>query len=160
MEAVSPQKEVTTMTLREAIVQALCRHGKAVGTTKDGAYWLASKPIKIRDYGGDGIGQNRADTQNYLELRHYRDGNVRARVNVSASHQNGSHGGAGEWYINADAVLDCISAEAVIVALKGIRDDDHGAMLGNAYEDDLTKALEEIGLPGYEPAPDEVEASA
>lgn len=144
------------MTLRQAIEQARCRQGKAAGTTKDGAYWLACKPTKIRDYGGDGIGQNRADTQNYLELRHYRDGSVRARVNVSASHQNGNRGGAGEWYLNADAVLDCASAEAVIVALKSIRDEDHGAMYGDAFEDDLVAAIAALGLPAAEVAPDEV----
>ncbi len=152
------------MTLREAIVQAHCRQGKAAGTTKDGAFWRVikgtadNKRIKIRTYGGNGIGQSSASVDNWLELRHYRDGAVRARVHVDAWHVNGARSGAGDWWLNADAILDFTTAEAVIVALKGIRSEDHGPAYSDMYESELTTALWALGIPASEPAPDEVVA--
>jgi hypothetical protein len=152
------QKEDERMTIREAIEQAHCRRGKAAGTTKDGAYWLACEPIMIRRAGGDGIGNNDADRTNYLELRHYRDGAARARVHVDAYHQNGGRGGGGDWWTNADCVLDATSAEACIVALKGLRCGEERVVYSDWYEDDLTKALGALGVLAHEAAPDEVPA--
>lgn len=145
------------LTLSNAIEQTKCRKGKSDGTTKDGAYWLATKPIVIRSWGSDGIGSNPPDRTNYLELRHYRDGQVRARVNLHSWHQNGAYSGAGDWYANADAILPCESVEAVIVALKGMRYNEW-AVYSDHFEDTLTKALVDLGIAEATPAPDEATA--
>jgi hypothetical protein len=150
-----PGEWIKTMTLTQAIEQAHCRRGKAAGTTKDGAYWLAVDSLHIRSFGGDGIGNGARSCDNYLELRHYRDGQTRARVHMNASHQNGVYGGAGDWYANADAILPCESAEAVIVALKGISVNDTRAY-SDEFAEQLTAALMvQLDMPEADPSPDE-----
>ena len=119
---------------------------------------MAVEPIKIRSFGGDGIGQGARDCTNTLELRHYRDGAVRARVHMHAWHQNGSYSGAGDWYSNADIVLTCQSVEAVIVNLKNISVDETRAY-SDSCEEELAETLEGLGLLEAEPAPDEADAA-
>ena len=149
-----PGEWIKTMTLTQAIEQAHCRHGKASGTTKDGAYWLAIEPIHIRSFGGDGIGNSAPSRIHYLELRHYRNGAARARIHANAEHLNGAYAGAGNSWHNADSILSCESAEGVIVALKAISVNETRAY-SDSYEEDLTAALVGLGLPEMEPAPDE-----
>lgn len=148
------------MTLSEIIESQHCRRGKAAGTTKRGAFWLACEPIRIRSYGGDGIGQNAADMENMLHLRHFRDGDVRATIRVWSWHQNG---GDHSTYMDASSILTAQSVEDVIVALKAIRvEDDYEGYGAPAYsdheEDKLTAALTALGMPVSAPAPDETTA--
>lgn len=137
-------------TLKELIIDRKCRKGESVGTTKSGAFWLACDPIRIRSFGGDGIGQSARNCDNYLQLRHYRSGEVKAVVNYHSWHQNsGTH----DSYISVP-ILDCTTVEDVIVILKGVSDDDTAAY-SNWGEGNLTKALVGLGMAESLPAPDE-----
>ncbi len=142
-------------TLKELIADRKCRKGAAAGTTKRGAYWLACEPIKIRSYGGDGIGQSAPDIDHHLELRHYRSGEIRAMVCRNARHQNS---GTSTRYSPAE-LLDCTTSEQVIVALKGSQVECGYDYSEHAYSDyfadSLTKTLAALGMPDSEPAPDE-----
>ena len=138
------------LTLKNCVEAAKCRKGPAKGTTKRGAYWLAHKPIKIRRAGGDGIGNSGADLTFTLELRHFRGGEVRSTIHCAAYHQNGDH----DSYESLD-LGDCSSVEQVIVRLKGHSFCDGDACYSDFFEDTLTAALVELGLPEREPAPDE-----
>lgn len=138
-------------TLKELIVAAKCRKGQSEGTTKQGAFWLACEPIEIRRYGGDGIGDASADCTNYLHLRHFRDGTVKAAVNFRSWHQN--HG-TNNTYRSCDNILDCTTIEDVIVCLKHISDDGSPAY-SDRQMDYLITALTALGLTESAPAPDE-----
>ena len=74
-------------TLKEIIVETKCRKGESDGTTKQGAFWFACDEILIRSFGGDGVGQSSTDLRNYLQLRHYRNGEVKAVVNFHGKSQ-------------------------------------------------------------------------
>lgn len=141
------------MTIREAIEATKCRKGTADGTTKDGAYWLAIPPVKIRRWGGDGIGNSGADMTTKLELRHYRSGETRAVAHVDGWHQNG--GTRDQWH-RLD-ILDCATVEDVIVALKcGVSGDyDRETVYSDLCEDALQDALAKLGLAVSAPSPDE-----
>lgn len=154
------------MTLREAIGKAHCRHGKAAGTTEYGAYWLCPYTLdkldmRIHNWGGDGVGQNGADHFSYLELQHYRDGTVRARCHHTSWHQNGSYSGGNiSEYVNADSILECQTAEDVIVALKnlhyGSRHFDYATpVYSDHYADTVTEILARLGIPEADQGPDE-----
>ena len=147
-------KRCTMMTIREAIEVKKCRKGAAVGTTKDGAYWLAIEPVKIRSWGGDGIGNSAADLNAHLEFRHYRSGECRAVVHISSCHQNHS---SRHWWHRVE-ILDCTNVEDVIVALKrGVSGDyDRETVYSDLYEESLTKAMTDLGLAIATPSPDEV----
>src|SRR5690606_1635651 len=93
-------------TIRDQVVARKCRVGKAAGTTKHGAYWLACDPITLRRTGGDGIGNNGPAVTYWLELRHYRSGLVQASIHRDAWHQNGSYGGSGDSWETLDSVAD------------------------------------------------------
>ena len=155
-------KNNTTTTLQDLIIAAKCRKGKAEAITKKGAYWLACPAIRIRSFGGDGIGQSSTDCRNYLELRHYRDGTVKVMVNFHTWHQN--HGSS-DTYILAP-VLECHTTEEVIVRLKniGIKEgyyQNFTAAYSDWGQDTLTEALTTLGLPEYEiPSPDDDPAAA
>jgi len=144
------------MTLSEIIESQHCRRGKAAGTTKHGAFWNACENICIRSYGGDGIGQNASDKAHDLQLRHYRDGRVKATVRVWTWHQNHGHH---HTYVAVPSVLACDTVEGVIVALKAIRVDDQygdGVPAYSDYQQDaLTAALVALGMPLAAPAPDD-----
>jgi hypothetical protein len=151
-------------TIRELIELKKCRRGKATGTTKRGAYWLACEPIKIRDYGGDGIGNNAADMDHKLELRYYRDGTIAAVIRYNAWHQNYS---PNDVFTRLDAVLGCETVEDVIVVLKGATvktrswDDGSGGDETHAYsdrcEERLTEALTALGVSAAATSPDDQE---
>lgn len=140
-------------TLKELIIETKCRRGKSAGTTKRGAYWEASESIMIRNYGGDGIGNNSTDWKNFLELRHYRSGEVQAVVNYHGWHQNR---GTTDRYRSVP-ILDCATVEDVIVVLKGVNCEDEAAY-SDSFEDRLTAGLAALGMAECEPAPDEIAA--
>jgi hypothetical protein len=136
--------------LQELIVAAKCRKGPSAGTSKHGAFWFACEPIRIRSFGGDGIGQSSPDRQNYLQLRHYRDGKTKAVVNFHSWHQNhGSH----DSY-RTICILDYTTIEDVIVMLKNLSQDDTPAY-SDLCKEALTEALSALGMPESLPAPDE-----
>lgn len=146
-------------TLREAVEQSHVRSGKSNGTTRRGAYWLACDEIVLREAGGDGIGQSGPDITYYLQIRHYRGGEVRAVVHQAARHQNGSWSGAGDWYRAVD-LGDCATIEDVVVVLKGGIDFHGGDGRETCYSDchyaDIRDALMPLGLAESAPAPDDV----
>lgn len=141
----------TTTTLQDLIIASKCRKGKSHAITAKGAYWLALPPVKIRRYGGDGIGQSYADRANSLELRHYRDGNVEAVVVAESWHQNYGHH---VEEIHTPATT-CTTAEEVVVALKNLTISDLESC-SDYFQQDLIDALVSISLPEYEiPSPDD-----
>jgi hypothetical protein len=137
--------------IRSAIRLAKCRKGEAVAKTKRGSYWLACDRIKIRDFGGDGIGQSAADKKHHLELRHYRDDTVSTKIIGHYWHQNGA---GNDRIIDADVLLDCETVEDVICKLKGMSVGGNHAY-SDMFESDLTDALTGLGLAESAPAPDE-----
>ena len=139
-------------TLKECIESVKCRKGAAAGTTKRGAYWLACEPIEIRRYGGDGIGNSGADCTNYLELRHYRSGEVAAILHGDYWHQNGA--GPDDWE-QVPALLACTTIEFVIVTLKGVSFQDQAHVFSDSKADKLTDALAAIGMAEQDPSPDQ-----
>ncbi len=143
-------------TLKELIVAAKCRKGKAVGITKKGAFWLVCEPVFIRSFGGDGVGQNGSDCRNYLQLRHFRSGDVAAVVKFSSWHQNS---GTENTFQREDSILECIDVEAVIAALKGISENDYFggrcSAYGDNFEQNLTDELTRLGMNESEKSPDE-----
>jgi len=144
----------TTKTLADCIRATKCRKGPAVGTTKNGAFWLAAEPIYIRHTGGDGIGNNGADRKYSLELRHYRDDKVRCAVHLEATHQNGDWGGAGDWWNTVGPLGDCRTAEEMQVVLLGFQmDSEH--VYSSCFADEIERLAEMLGLPVSMPAPDE-----
>lgn len=141
-------------TLQECVENAKCRKGQAAGTTKRGAYWLACGPVMIRSFGGSGIGNSGADCRHYLELRHYRTGEVRALIHGRYWHQDGAKP---DRYQPVE-ILECTTVEQVIVHLKGERigdEDWKDSVYSDYFEDSLTEALVGLGLAQSEPAPDE-----
>ena len=113
-------------TLKELVIARKCRKGNPCATTKQGAFWLACEGIKIRSFGGTGIGNSSPLRKNYLQLRHFRDGSVRAAVNFQSYHKNT---GMENVYCNVD-IDSCSTVEDVIVRLKGISSKEM-----NAYSD-------------------------
>lgn len=140
-------------TLKQCVIDKKCRKGAANGTTKRGAFWLACEPIKIRSYGGDGIGNNAADCTHFLQLRHYRDGEVLAIIHGNYWHQGVS---APDEFVCCDDILECTTVEAVIVALKGEQMPGGNSVFSDYFTGNLTCSLTELGLVENEPAPDEL----
>lgn len=142
---------INMKTLQELIVAAKCRKGESAGTTKQGAFWYACEPILIRSFGGDGIGNASPDRRNFLQLRHFRNGDVKAVINFHSWHQNY---GTSDSY-GTVSILDCTTVEDVIVILKGISDDDETSAYSDWGKDKLTAALTTLGMTESAPAPDE-----
>ena len=147
-------------TLKELIIEAKCRKGEAHGTTKRGAYWCPfvsdadSYFVVTGDRGGDGIGQNAADVTVGLDLRHFRDGTVSAVLEHASYHQNTGH--KLNSTTNADQLLNCTTAEEVVVALRGIElINDCGQALSTRCVEKIIARCVEIGMPKAAPAPDE-----
>lgn len=141
-------------TLRAIIEKSKCRKGKAAGTTKKGAYWIAAA-IPTRSFGGDGIGCNAADQEYILELRHFRDGQTQPVLHYDSWHQNI---GKIHKYTPAPKLLDLTTIEQIIVALKGIRADNGWCMeavYSDRKEEKFTATLVALGMAEMEPAPDE-----
>ena len=138
------------MTLKELIEDRKCRKGQPYGTTTSGAFWLVCDEIKIRRFGGDGIGQSDAERTNFLQLRHYRDGTVKALARYNVWHQNW---GDGDSFYTVP-ILDCETIEEVISVLKGT-DEDECQAFGDNHKEALTNALKALGMEEAAPAPDE-----
>lgn len=133
-------------TLKDLLIARKIRKGTAHGTTKRGAFWLLEgkdRATKIR--------QDSSDLTYWLDLRHYRSGEVSAVVDVESWHQNY---GLKHHYIRANEVLNCSTVEEVIVTLKGIRDED-SPVYSDLQSTELTKTLVDLGLPLSVPPPDE-----
>lgn len=145
--------------VKELVIGLKCRKGPAAGTTKHGAFWHALRTptyegsselvdgVLIRSYGGDGVGQNRPDLKAYLELRHYRNGEVGAVVRVHSWHQNS---GSSDRWTRVDEVLLCETIEEIIVVLKQMDETVYGDSTNK-----LEPALVALGLPVSAPSPDE-----
>ena len=149
-------------TISEIIIDSKCRKGGADGTTVDGAFWVCpASPIignlglktLIRSFGGDGVGQSRADLRNYLELRHYRGGKVQAVVLCNSWHQNY---GNSHTVVAADSVLAATTTEELEVALMVLNGEDNN-YYSESMRSNLDELAETIGLPESLPAPDEVD---
>jgi len=146
-------------TLKDLIISLKSRKGESTGTTKRGAYWRVAEPVKIRTYGGDGIGQSAPNHKHLLEFRHFRTGEVRAIIHIVSYHQNGSYSGGGDAWHDVSDILDCSTIEDVIVALKGQKIGSDSEYSVNAYSDsfegELSSLLSGFGLPDSSPAPDD-----
>jgi len=146
-----------TTTLADLISSAKCRTGKAHAITDKGAYWLAAEPIVIKSYGGDGIGQSRADMRNHLELRHYRDGKRRVVIVTTTWHQNYGR----DTITQETSLCSSETVEDVVISLKnttiGDSDYDGSDIAFSDYNyDNLAASLMSFGLPEYPiPSPDE-----
>ena len=135
--------------LKSLIIAARCRKGPAVDITRHGAFWLACEPILIRSFGGDGVFQSAGGRRNYLQLRHYRSGEVQSVVNYNAWHEN--HGTSNEY--NVVDILDCGTIEEVVAALKDHAHDDIASYADWGFEH-LQRALSRLGMPDSAPSPD------
>lgn len=137
-------------TLNELIEAKKCRKGASSGITSDGAYWHAVEPVKIRSYGGNGIGNNATDWTHYLEFRHYRTGAIECVVECRGWHQNRKE-------ISENHHADLGSAETVehvIVRLKAMKCGESVAY-SDRFQSELTAALVSIGMAESLPSPDE-----
>lgn len=147
-------------TLKKLIINNKCRKGKSRGIDKNGAFWLAWPEIEIRSWGGDGVGQASPSCTNFLELRHYRNGDVVACVTFQSWHQNT---GTTEYVRTAYRILSCTDVESVIVALKNLPDyplsPDAPDYFPDAYSDAkyvyLASALTQLGMSEAPASPDE-----
>jgi hypothetical protein len=148
-----PTKEKEKVKIKEIAISRKARKGAAHQITKDGAYWLGIN-VKIDQRGGDGIGQNAANIDDYFRVRHYRDGSVRAYCESESWHQN--HG----WKVNrvrCDQSLEAETLEDLITCIKRVPLDRETPFPDdnfNVYfEKQLAEALPE--LPASAPAPDD-----
>ena len=141
------------MTLKQIIIDRKTRKGESTKITKDGAYWQTS--VKFDGGGGDGIGCSGAEVGWYLEVRHYRDGHLRAYINRYTWHQNE---GSTNTRTRADDLLECRTQEELIANMQkhSISDDYRGnepVEVGGWGRGKIAKALPE--LPDSEKSPDE-----
>ena len=104
------------MTLKELAIARKARKGTAAGITPDGAYWLAVK-VDFNIAGGDGIGQSAPAINDYLVVRHYRSGEIRAYAQRESWHRN-----RGEYQsrMRRDSLLDCSTIEELIQTIESI----------------------------------------
>lgn len=137
-------------TLKELIEAKKCRKGQSSGITSDGAYWLAIEPVKIRSYGGDGIGDNGTSWEHHLQLRHYRIGAVEAVIHARGWHQN--RGSINEYY--TAPIGSCETVEYVIARLKSMKCGESKAY-SDGFLPELTAALVSLGMAESLPSPDE-----
>ena len=153
-------------TLSDIIIDSKCRKGGADGITAAGAYWLCPQskiagnrgvPTLIRSYGGEGIGNSRADLRHYLELRHYRGGKVSAVVVATSWHQNS---GTQETETEINSVLTSTSTEELESALLALEDQNGQPVYTKFCSEKLAALAELIGLPDSAPAPDDAEVAS
>jgi hypothetical protein len=155
-------------TLKELIEETKCRKGKACGTNKRGAWWLAvdtaeydgEAGILIKAGGGDGVGQSAPTYRVYLQLRHYRNGDVGAVIQRASWHGNTGdnynyttlkHCGGNDAPIIG--ILAARTVEDAVVALKAADFED--ACYSDTCYDELRDGLIGIGMPEAEQGPDE-----
>lgn len=144
----------TMKTIKQLIEESKCRKGHAEAITKSGAYWLACDEIKLRSFGGDGIGNSGDDCRNFLQLRHFRDGSTKAVVRFWSWHQNSGT----ETKFKTANILDCVTVEEVVMVLKSTTlQGDYGntSSFDECYMKELTTGLMNLGLAECLPAPDE-----
>lgn len=140
-------------TLKEIAIDRKARKGESSAITADGAYWLPVN-ILVSNGGGDGIGCNSPDIDQFLQVRHYRGGEVRCYITRETWHQNhGTH----TTRTRADDVLNCETVEDIISTCKrhkfsGDYEDDP-VLITDAGEERLAKELPEMTVSL--PAPDE-----
>jgi hypothetical protein len=143
--------------LRDLVVESKCRKGKAHGTDERGAYWYALHLAdecyaRLFSRGGDGIGRSGADITGWLEFKHYRNGDMVAQLVFHTWHEND---GPGDQFFVAD-ILNCATAEEVVVALKKMEMPDGKAALGSErMVNGLVQQLVGDGLVEAAPAPDD-----
>jgi len=101
------------MTLAQIATNRKSRKGTADGITADGAYWIAVK-VAILKGGGDGISQNAR--HDYLVVRHYRTGELRAYAQRETWNQDGSSTSR----VRRDTLLACSTVEEIIQILNSI----------------------------------------
>lgn len=141
------------ITLKTAVENQKCRKGKSDGITKQGAYWLACDPITIREHGGDGIGQSAPSITWTLELRHFRNGEVRSVLHRYAWHQNGSWSGGGDRYFGRPSLADMTTVEEIVANLKEGTDEEK--CYSDHWYGDIKDALVDLGMVEAEPSPDQ-----
>jgi len=148
-----------TQTIGTIIAKQKIRKGPSDGTTADGAFWLLGDPILIRDYGGDGLAYHKPQLQNFLQLRHFRNGKTEAVVHTVAEWAGyNSDCGPKHYYEAVPTLIDCKTIEEAIVILKGTFV-YNGMAISQCGEDELEVYLMSFGLPEAEPAPDDAESS-
>jgi hypothetical protein len=140
-------------TLRQIIEAQKIRKGPATGTNKQGAYWSIEK-IQLRNSGGDGIGQSSPDVKHFLDLRHFRNGDIQAKICRHAWHQNGAWSGGGDNWLDVSQIVDCQTIEQVICVLKGVEMYDNPVICSDPLG--LVETLRRLGLVDAEKSPDEV----
>lgn len=139
-------------TLKDLTLAKRCRKGQAAAITKDGAYWLAYS-IAISLDGGDGIGQSEAQIEDKLEVRHYRNNEVRAYLNRHTWHQND---GANNNRTRADQLLECDNLEDLIIQIQRVKiNNEYEIEYFEVSESGKERVAKEIALPASLPAPDE-----
>ena len=137
-------------TLKEIAIARKSRNGPAARITHDGAYWLAAEPL-IASGGGDGVGQNSAHSKYYLDIRHYRSGDLRAYISCHSWHQND---GDTVERTRADDCLEAPTIEDLIACIMGHQISDYDDMRDHhIYRDELIKEFLEMAISL--PAPDE-----
>ena len=137
--------------LKELVRARKCRKGNPYATTAQGAFWLPCGEIQIRSFGGTGDGNSEPLRNNYLQLRNFRDGQVKAAVKFQSIHKDI---GTQNAYYNVD--IDCCSTvEDVIIKLKGVSYKGMSAY-SDQFKGNLTNALKALGMIESLPGPDEV----
>ncbi len=135
-------------TVKEIVIDRKIRKGPARKITKDGAYWEVS--TCIRSHGGDGFGQNSSDLKDWMDIRHYRSGEIRGYITMEIWHQND---GTNFERTRADDLLDCATIEDIIQAVSGHLINDTPCGVSAYGRDQLI--LEFPELPLAEKSPDD-----
>lgn len=149
------------MSLNSIIKAQRSRNGRINGTTKNGRFWFASKPVITKSTGN---GWDSPEITYELQLRYYENDMTEAVVQFQYKDRRN------EQYVKSDysmtSVLDCCTVEDVIVELKkGVKRteyDDNGQLTNlteKCYEDysysKLLRVLGELGVLESRPGPDE-----
>jgi hypothetical protein len=147
----------TAKTVRDIITNRHIRKGQSTGITSDGAFWIADTGDRDNNLscgGGDGIGESAEDVGWYINIRHYRNGEVRCYLSRETWHQNE---GTRICKTRADDILDAVTIEEVIQLIRSHKIDNgyerSVVQLSDEGCDRLRKYLPE--LPESIPSPDE-----
>jgi len=141
-------------TLKDIALARKARKGPAEAVTKDGAYWLPVS-VNINVAGGDGIGQSDASRNTYLNIRHYRSGELGGYIEQTTWHQNT---GSSTLRTSCSAALGVTNHEDLLIVLRKAEfDTDHDMNIEVEVSDrGIARLLKEIPeLPAAPKAPDE-----
>ncbi len=152
------------MTVADAAIAKKGRKGPARGITEKGAYWVVVD-AKIDQRGGENVGQNSSNLEDYFRVRHFRDGTLWAYCETESWHQNeGRH----EVRVQCDNALEAETIEDLIVAIQKTwiaapntwEEDAHYAVwMSGASRLGMPQLVEQLpGLPLSLPSPDEGDA--